>query len=576
MSDRLSELAESLEDLVVGLRPDEMTGEVAESCCSSFARIERLSSFAKALCAKRVSDTGRYRHNGSRSGAHWLADKTGESMGAAFRSLETANQAAQVPALDEAGRRGDLSATEAAEVAEATKADPTRTDELIKAARTASLGELRRRCDAIKAAARSEKDAQRAYAAIHAKRYLRSWSESDGAVRLDALLAPLDGARALAAIAAESRHHFEVARRQGRREPAGAYGADALVSLLTGDGGDGPAEPVTTRARAGGGPVSGGAGAERGGGGPGEDDPAGGGPVSGGAGAERGGGGPGEDDPAGGIVQDGAELRGMTAGGESARDGNGRDDGSKDTGELSRGAATGRPAPLADDGETAGGLFELPPPTRPALSPAGRASPGGRPGGTAVPATTASAEKDLDHSCRSDWPSSEATAVPPPADGSRRSKRASSRATVHLRVDLAALKRGRLDEGEVCEIPGVGPVPLATANEVLGDALVHLVVTDGVDVQSVTSLGRSVPSAARVALVERDPVCVVPGCDEARNLEIDHWREPFWKCRSTGLAGLCRICKAHHFLKTHKGFVLTGGPGNWTWLSPDDQRKGPR
>ena len=34
------------------------------------------------------------------------------------------------------------------------------------------------------------------------------------------------------------------------------------------------------------------------------------------------------------------------------------------------------------------------------------------------------------------------------------------RAQVTLRVDLGALRRGAVGPGEVCEIPGVGPVPV--------------------------------------------------------------------------------------------------------------------
>jgi hypothetical protein len=59
--------------------------------------------------------------------------------------------------------------------------------------------------------------------------------------------------------------------------------------------------------------------------------------------------------------------------------------------------------------------------------------------------------------------------------------------TMHLRVDLAALRRGELNDGEVCEIPGVGPVPLATARNVLGESFLKVIIEDGVDVTSVDS-----------------------------------------------------------------------------------------
>ncbi len=90
------------------------------------------------------------------------------------------------------------------------------------------------------------------------------------------------------------------------------------------------------------------------------------------------------------------------------------------------------------------------------------------------------------------------------------------KAIVHLRVDLDALRRGEIGAGEVCEIPGVGPVPIETARNLLGDALVDLVIANGVDVTTICHLGRSIPTALRTALVERDRTCVVPGCESPK------------------------------------------------------------
>ena len=123
----------------------------------------------------------------------------------------------------------------------------------------------------------------------------------------------------------------------------------------------------------------------------------------------------------------------------------------------------------------------------------------------------------------------------------------------------------------MCEIPGVGPVPLATARKLLGDAFLKLVITNGVDVQSVCHAGRHVSAFTETALQERDPVCVVPGCDAASFLERDHWKETFAEGGPTDLPNLCRICSRHHHLKHTKGFTLRGGPGRWEWIAPADR-----
>jgi len=117
--------------------------------------------------------------------------------------------------------------------------------------------------------------------------------------------------------------------------------------------------------------------------------------------------------------------------------------------------------------------------------------------------------------------------------------------TMHLRVDLAALRRGELNDGECCEIPGVGPVPLATATNLLGESFLKVIIGNGVDVTSVCHVGRAVPAHIRTALENRDEKCVVPGCDVAKGLEIDHYQIAFENDGPTELWNLCRLCHWH-------------------------------
>ena len=49
--------------------------------------------------------------------------------------------------------------------------------------------------------------------------------------------------------------------------------------------------------------------------------------------------------------------------------------------------------------------------------------------------------------------------------------------------------------------------------------------------------GRSVSAHVQSALEERDPVCVVPGCDVAHGLENHHWAVDYAMCKTTTLAG---------------------------------------
>ena len=52
---------------------------------------------------------------------------------------------------------------------------------------------------------------------------------------------------------------------------------------------------------------------------------------------------------------------------------------------------------------------------------------------------------------------------------------------------------------------GSGPIPVSVARELLGDAILKLVITKGVDVTNVTHLGRSVTVAQQVALWWQSP-----------------------------------------------------------------------
>ena len=181
-------------------------------------------------------------------------------------------------------------------------------------------------------------------------------------------------------------------------------------------------------------------------------------------------------------------------------------------------------------------------------------------------------------------------ATPPadraPADRTGRAGRASAdldhddppsrRDQVNLRVDLAALRRGSVGTGEICEIPGVGPVSLETAREIMGDALLRVIITDGVDVTTICHPGRTLPAALRTAVFERDQCCVVPGCDTRLGLETDHWAIDYSDDGPLSLMNACRLCKHHHQLKTHNGFTLAGGPGTWRWVAPDEPKITPR
>ncbi|AKL72828.1 protein of unknown function DUF222/HNH endonuclease [Actinobacteria bacterium IMCC26256] len=161
----------------------------------------------------------------------------------------------------------------------------------------------------------------------------------------------------------------------------------------------------------------------------------------------------------------------------------------------------------------------------------------------------------------------------------RGTKTTRSNAVINIRIDIDALKRGHTEHGGVCEIAGVGPIPVASATEYLGEAFLKLLVVDGVDIKTVAHMGRAIPAPLRTAVEERDRVCQVPTCDMTVGLEIDHIK-PFSEGGAASFENLVRLCKRHHLQKTHDGYRLIkiaapGGDGDtrWAWRAPPDLKE---
>ncbi|HEV8207436.1 MAG TPA: DUF222 domain-containing protein [Acidimicrobiia bacterium] len=230
-----------LEQISQELIPRAFDAQRAVELFNDAARAERLCTAIKSRLARRVEETKVWRDSGHRSAAHWVAEATGETVGAAARTLETARALEQLPNTDDAFRSGVLSETQAAEITSTAMADPGAEGDLLEAARSTSVKGLRDRCRQVRAGAEAD---DRAWdRRLHVERKAHEWTDPDGAYCLSARLAPDAGARFSSAWKAHTDRVFCEARRAGRREPRTAYAADALVALAS----EGPCKPVEVR-----------------------------------------------------------------------------------------------------------------------------------------------------------------------------------------------------------------------------------------------------------------------------------------------------------------------------------------
>ena len=232
MCDTLVELRDGLRRYAAGFGAAVVSAADAEAVVQLAAGIEGVAATLKALAAARVAEGGAWKAGGERSAAHHLARTTGTSVAQAVETIETGRRLEQLPVVAAAARDGALSAPQASALAGAAAADPAAERRLVEAARGSSLGELRTECARTRAAAAADLEARRA--AIHRRRYLRSYTDSEGAWNLRVCDNPEVGAQVMAALEPIRDRLFRAARKEGRREPLEAHGADALAELARG------------------------------------------------------------------------------------------------------------------------------------------------------------------------------------------------------------------------------------------------------------------------------------------------------------------------------------------------------
>ncbi len=239
--ERVRSAMATLEAVVAEFEPGTLDATGAKKLVNLFTTCERLSQAGRGLAARRVEEAVSWKREGHRSAAHWLASTTGVSVGAATRLLQTARELEALPATASAFRSGELSEAQVSEIAATATLDPGAERRLLDSARSAvSFKGLRDQCREVSVRAEDDRAAARR---LHETRALYTWTERDGAWRMDVRLAPHQGKFVAQAVEDWTTKLFDVARATGQREPRAAYAADGLVALVK----EGPCKPIEVR-----------------------------------------------------------------------------------------------------------------------------------------------------------------------------------------------------------------------------------------------------------------------------------------------------------------------------------------
>lgn len=211
------------------------SGDASERL-NAFERIARVAAAGRMAALAVVERSRVWQGEGHASVAHWMAERTGMTLGHAVGAVTAAKALARQPATRRALTSGTLSVQQASEIAVAAQADQASEAGLLAAAATTSAADLRDRCRMVRVAAAGDD----AYQRIRRTRFVRFRSEPDGAIRVDGRLVPEEAAPLMMYCRADADRRAARSRRDGTVEPHEALMADALCALPASAGTGGP------------------------------------------------------------------------------------------------------------------------------------------------------------------------------------------------------------------------------------------------------------------------------------------------------------------------------------------------
>jgi hypothetical protein len=229
----LLEVISSLRSLIGSVEVELYSGEDCAVLAEELARTEKSCSGLRLLLAERAVSCNSHLARGFPSGVAWLAQIDGSTTHQARQGLSTAALLSRLPATRAALLAGEVSSSQAGEIARTEETMPGAECELLDSAKKCDLSHLREaarryvleRCDP----ASLHKEQMRSRSFRHHRNRI-------GMICFEGALPPESGLPFVRRIDEEAQRRYQKARREGRAEAFEAHAADALLSLCTGEG----------------------------------------------------------------------------------------------------------------------------------------------------------------------------------------------------------------------------------------------------------------------------------------------------------------------------------------------------
>jgi soluble cytochrome b562 len=163
----------AVRDFASGFDAATLEVDEAKRLVLEWAAIKNSAAAIESLAAARVATAGQWDRSDGNSAADWLAGQTGTTAARAREQIETGQKLRDLDDTAAAAKAGELSAEQAAAIADAAVVNAAAEAALLATARSGSLRDLRDHCAVVKAHADADPEATQRR--IHAGRRVRRW-----------------------------------------------------------------------------------------------------------------------------------------------------------------------------------------------------------------------------------------------------------------------------------------------------------------------------------------------------------------------------------------------------------------